>query len=76
MDTMDIGSKLFWAFAIDQARPRHMRRRRIGSPKTQLERYRITALSPRLKAFGVKPGMTYKQAKQLVPEMRIIVCNR
>jgi hypothetical protein len=76
MDTMHTGNKLFWAFAIDQARPRHMRRRRIGSPKTQLERYRITALSPRLKDYGVKPGMTYKQAKQLVPEMRIIVCNR
>jgi nucleotidyltransferase/DNA polymerase involved in DNA repair len=67
--------KYFWAFAIDKQPPA---KRYIPStrPKRNLHRYYITACSQQAKAFGVKVGMSYSEAKALVPNMRVIVYNR
>ena len=74
--TAQSNARHFWAFAVDVSRPRHIRRRKLGSPRKYLDRYQITALSPRLKALGVRAGMSYQEAKKIMPEMRILICNR
>jgi nucleotidyltransferase/DNA polymerase involved in DNA repair len=73
--TTSIDDKYFWAFAIDKQPPA---KRYVPSskPKRNLHRYYITACSQQAKAFGVKIGMTYSEAKALVPNMRVIVFNR
>lgn len=71
--------KLLWAFAVDATRPVRTTRsnaKRQATPKRFLHRYLITSCSPRLKAYGIKRGMAVKDAKALVPDMRIIVSNR
>lgn len=67
--------KLYWAFAADAMPPE---RRYIPSirPKKNLQRYIITSCSQQAKAQGVKIGMSYGDAKALVPQMRVIVYNR
>jgi nucleotidyltransferase/DNA polymerase involved in DNA repair len=67
--------KYFWAFAVDKQPPT---KKYIPStkPKRNLHRYFITACSKEAKAFGVRVGMTYDQAKALVPNIRVIVYNR
>jgi nucleotidyltransferase/DNA polymerase involved in DNA repair len=67
--------KYFWAFAIDKQPPA---KRYIPStkPKANLHRYLITACSKEAKAFGVRVGMTYAEAKRLVPNIRVLVYNR
>lgn len=73
--TTSIKDKYFWAFAVDSEPPA---RRYVPStrPKKNLQRYRITACSQQAKAYGVRIGMTYREAKKLVPNMRVIVYNR
>lgn len=67
--------KYFWAFAIDKQPPA---KRYIPStkPKKNLHRYLITACSKEAKAFGVRAGMSYSEARALVPNIRVIVFNR
>lgn len=67
--------KYFWAFARD-LNPPAKRYRPSLQPRRNLGRYIITSCSKQAKAYGVKTGMTYNEAKQLVPGMRVIVCNR
>ncbi len=74
-ETTQANTKHFWAFVVDTSRPKSGRRR-TAAPKRNLQRYCITACSRQAKAFGVKAGMRYSQAKTLVPDMRVIVCNR
>lgn len=73
--TTSMDEKYFWAFAIDDQPPL---KRYIPSmrPKRNLHRYIITSCSRQAKAFGVRAGMKYSDAKALVPNMRIIVVNR
>lgn len=75
MNLTTSNDKYFWAFARDEQPPV---KRYIPStkPKRNLDRYRITACSQQAKAFGVRVGMSYRQAKALVPNMRVIVFNR
>jgi nucleotidyltransferase/DNA polymerase involved in DNA repair len=67
--------KYFWAFAVDKNPPV---KRYVPStkPRRNLHRYVITACSQQAKAFGVRVGMSYSEAKSLVPQMRVIVYNR
>lgn len=67
--------KYFWAFAVDREPPT---KRYVPSsrPRRNLHRYYITACSQQAKAFGVRIGMTYSEARRLVPNMRVIVYNR
>ena len=67
--------KYFWAFARD-AQPPSKRYKPSLQPRSNLGRYYITACSKQAKAYGVKAGMTYDEAKKLVPQMRVIICNR
>lgn len=67
--------KYFWAFARDQTPPTKRYRPSLR-PRRNLNRYIITACSQQAKSYGVTVGMTYGEAKQLVPQMRVIVCNR
>jgi len=69
-------ARLLWAFAVDVTRPRAVRRRKLPMPQRNLDRFKIMSCSPRLRAAGVQAGMRFDQAKKLVPNMRIIVCNR
>lgn len=72
-----IDSKQLWAFAIDINRPvSSKRRRRLPAPQRNLQHYVVTACSPLAKTFGVKAGMRFSEAKALVPNVRVIVCNR
>lgn len=70
-----MNDKLFWAFAVDSTPPV---RRYVPStrPKRNLQRYIITSCSQQAKAMGVKAGMTYSDAKKLIPAIRVIVYNR
>lgn len=68
--------KYFWAFARDVAPPTNRRYRPSTRPRSHLGRYVITSCSKQAKSYGVKPGMTYDQARKLVPGMRVIVSNR
>lgn len=67
--------KYFWAFARD-SRPPSKRYRPSTRPRSHLGRYFITSCSKQAKAYGVNVGMTYDEAKKLVPQMRVIICNR
>lgn len=70
-----VNDKYLWAFAVDKEPPM---RRYVPStkPRRNLHRYYITACSKQAKAFGVRIGMTYSDAKKLVPNMRVIIYNR
>jgi nucleotidyltransferase/DNA polymerase involved in DNA repair len=67
--------KYFWAFARDEMPPV---KRYIPSltPRRNLNRYRITSCSRQARAYGVRIGMAYSEARKLVPAMRVIVVNR
>jgi nucleotidyltransferase/DNA polymerase involved in DNA repair len=67
--------KYFWAFAVDKNPPS---KRYVPSmkPTRNLHRYVITACSQQAKAFGVRIGMSYSEARAIVPQMRVIVYNR
>ena len=67
--------KYFWAFARD-IEPPQRKYRPSTQPRSNLSRYKITSCSRQAKAFGVKVGMTYDEARKLVPGMRVIICNR
>jgi hypothetical protein len=67
--------KYFWAFAVDK-QPPVKSYTPSNKPRRNLHRYYITACSQQAKAFGVRVGMTYSEAKALVPNMRVIVYNR
>ncbi|HEX8182167.1 MAG TPA: hypothetical protein VF575_01035 [Candidatus Saccharimonadales bacterium] len=73
--TNAMNQKYFWAFARDITPPAKRYRPSL-SPRRNLNRYYITSCSKQAKAYGVTVGMTYKEARQLVPHMRVIVCNR
>ena len=73
--TQAINRKYFWAFARDIAPPAKRYQPSLR-PRRNLSRYYITSCSQQAKAYGVKAGMTYHEARTLVPEMRVIVCNR
>jgi nucleotidyltransferase/DNA polymerase involved in DNA repair len=67
--------KYFWAFARD-VRPPSKRYRPSMRPRSNLSRYLITSCSRQAKAYGVSVGMTFDEARKLVPQMRVIICNR
>lgn len=61
--------KRSWAFAIDTS----AKRRRKGL--RDFNRCVITAVSREAKAFGVKAGMAAADARLLMPELKVFVCN-
>jgi nucleotidyltransferase/DNA polymerase involved in DNA repair len=67
--------KYFWAFARDN-NPPGKRYRLTTQPHSNLGRYIITSCSKQAKAYGVKMGMTYREAVKLIPGIRVIICNR
>jgi nucleotidyltransferase/DNA polymerase involved in DNA repair len=74
-----VDAKLLWAFAVDATKPLKVsksRAKRATKPKYKLHRYLVTACSPRLRERGVRSGMSYDEAKRLVPDMHIFVYNR
>lgn len=70
-----MNQKYFWAFARDVLPPTKRYRPSL-TPRRNLDRFFITACSRQAKAYGVKAGMTYGEARKLVPHIRVIVCNR
>jgi nucleotidyltransferase/DNA polymerase involved in DNA repair len=78
-ETAKVDDKLLWAFAVDATKPlqeSRSRNKRATKPKYKLHRYYVTVCSPKLRQFGVRAGMTYDEAKRLVPNMHIFVYNR
>lgn len=73
--TTTIDKKYFWAFAHDEMPPTKRYRPSL-TPRGNLNRYFITSCSKQAKSYGVTIGMTYEDAKKLVPQMRVIICNR
>ena len=73
--TNTVDKKYFWAFARDETPPAKRYRPSL-TPRANLDRYRITSCSRQAKAYGVSAGMTYGEARKLVPQMRVIICNR
>jgi len=61
--------KRSWAFAVD---PSGVRRRKA---LRDINRCVITAVSREAKAFGVRAGMAAEEARMLMPELRVFVCN-
>ena len=60
--------KRSWAFAIDPVKPRRKSLRNVN-------RCVITAVSREAKAFGVRAGMVAAEARLLMPELKVFVCN-
>lgn len=73
--TQSTHQKYFWAFARD-TQPPSKRYKPSLRPRSNLGRYIITSCSRQAKSYGVSVGMTYNDAKKLVPQMRVIICNR
>lgn len=71
----EMHKKYLWAFARD-IMPPSRRYKPSLTPRRNLNRYYITACSRQAKAYGVKIGMTYHDARKLVPNMRVIIYNR
>ncbi len=67
--------KYFWAFARDISPPTKRYQPSL-QPRRNLQRYIVTSCSRQAKAFGVKAGMTYQEAADLVPGIRVIISNR
>lgn len=70
-----VDQKYFWAFARDEMPPAKRSRPSL-TPQRNMNRFRITSCSLQAKSYGVKAGMTYREARELVPGMRVIVWNR
>ena len=60
--------KRSWAFAVDPSTKRRKAFRDIN-------RCVITAVSREAKAFGVRAGMAAAEARLLMPELKVFVCN-
>lgn len=57
-----------WAFATDQKRARYKKLR-------SYRRCIITACSKEAKILGIKTGMKYNDAKLLIPDLKVMICN-
>lgn len=69
-------SRHSWAFLVNTRRGTVIRRRpRSGAPSRNLYHYVVVACSKEAKAFGVRAGMRYDEARKLVPNLRVLVCN-
>jgi nucleotidyltransferase/DNA polymerase involved in DNA repair len=62
--------KRTWAFAVDK---RGTARRRSKRSLADFRHCIITACSKEAKAFGIRAGMRYEEARALLPDMRILV---
>jgi nucleotidyltransferase/DNA polymerase involved in DNA repair len=60
--------KRTWAFAVDPSR-RNLKRRSLR----RLNHAVITACSKEARTLGIRAGMRYEEAKQLLPDLRILV---
>ncbi len=61
-----------WAFAIDKSQAQiKVRSKRLRDKRDCV----ITACSKEARALGIKAGMRYEEAKLLIPELRVMVCN-
>ena len=60
--------KRSWAFAVDKNKPKPRSLRDIN-------RCVITAVSKEAKNFGVNAGMAIDEAKLLLPDLKVFVCN-
>ena len=62
--------KKTWAFAIKDSMPgRGVNRKRLKD----LSSYVITSCSKEAKVLGVQAGMKYEEARQLIPDMKILL---
>ena len=62
--------KKTWAFAIKESMPgRGVNRKRLKN----FSNYVITSCSKEAKILGVRAGMRYDEAKQLIPDMKILL---
>lgn len=61
-------TKNSWAFAVDK---RRIRSKRLRSTS----RCFITACSKEARNFGIQTGMRYEEAKLLLPDLRVFICN-
>ena len=61
-----------WAFIKDPSR-NYSIRKSFKSRGRNVHDYIVSSCSREARAFGVKAGMRYEKAKQLIPEMRVFV---
>jgi nucleotidyltransferase/DNA polymerase involved in DNA repair len=72
-------TKNSWAFAKDMGRRAgrlSRKSRQLLAASQQLNRCIITACSHEARQFGVRVGMSYRDALSLIPDMKIIIYNR
>ena len=68
-----------WAFAVDITRKQHVfkpRKKPSEEATRGLSACIISAASHEARALGVRVGMKYTEAKALIPDLRILICNR
>lgn len=65
-----------WAFLVNTRRSLlHKRKSSKTPPQRNRYQYMIIACSKEAKALGVRVGMRYDEAKALIPDLRVLVCN-
>ncbi len=60
--------KRSWAFAVDKNKSKRKTLRSMNACV-------ITAVSKEAKNFGISAGMAYGEAKSLLPDLKVFVCN-
>lgn len=65
-----------WAFLVNTRRSL-LHKRKAGKTPPQRNRYQymIIACSKEAKALGVRVGMRYDEARKLIPDLRVLICN-
>lgn len=78
MNTLRSSTKHTWAFLVHTKKGFTHRRGVPGrtAPKRNRYQYMVVACSKEARAFGVRAGMRYDEARKLIPDLRVLVCNR
>lgn len=76
MKSLQHSTKHTWAFLVHTKKGfTHKRVTGRTAPKRNRYQYIVIACSKEAKAFGVRAGMRYDEARKLIPELRVLVCN-
>lgn len=79
--TTPTATKNAWAFAVDITRKQRTfqarkKSRALMASGRELNACIISAVSREARDLGVRVGMKYTEAVALIPDLRIIICNR
>lgn len=74
--TYSTQTKHSWAFLVNTRRSLRKRASITAAPTRNRYQYMIIACSKEAKALGVRVGMRYDEAKALIPDLRVMVCNQ